>query len=243
MFSVITNIYMKKTKGPTLMEFITEKLKKFFLTTRGVRCVHNLWNGTHRYDIQVLATHAATWVHRYSSLLQWFSHCLYHAWMVLSVGGSFAYFARNARCILTTDLLLWYSNTQNNFSPGAAIFSLHTLALPSGRNVNYDEKQLSGEIIFKLFLLSTGFVKYVSYGFPIINFCNPRIYYDTPGILRVLRLGYDSKVNHVQTLKVPGDWGSQVARQSAHEGCKVISLMQLSPLNPPPGIIPGAHFC
>jgi len=32
MFSEITNIYNKKTKGPTLMEFFTdtEKLKKFF---------------------------------------------------------------------------------------------------------------------------------------------------------------------------------------------------------------------
>ena len=32
MFSVITNIYNKKTKGPTLMEFLiaTGKLKKFF---------------------------------------------------------------------------------------------------------------------------------------------------------------------------------------------------------------------
>jgi hypothetical protein len=32
MFSVITNIYNKKTKGPTLMELftVTEKLKKFF---------------------------------------------------------------------------------------------------------------------------------------------------------------------------------------------------------------------
>jgi len=41
MFSVITNIYNKKTKGPTLMEFFmaTGKLKKFFLTTRHVRCV------------------------------------------------------------------------------------------------------------------------------------------------------------------------------------------------------------
>ena len=40
MFSVITNIYNKKTKGPTLMELFTatEKLKKvFFLTTRDVR--------------------------------------------------------------------------------------------------------------------------------------------------------------------------------------------------------------
>jgi len=34
MFSVITNIYNKKTNGPILMEFFTAtgKLKKFFLT-------------------------------------------------------------------------------------------------------------------------------------------------------------------------------------------------------------------
>ena len=34
MFSVITNIYNKKTKGPTLMELftVTGKLKKFLLT-------------------------------------------------------------------------------------------------------------------------------------------------------------------------------------------------------------------
>jgi len=44
MFSVITNIYKKKTKGHTLMELFTGtgKLKKsFFLTTRDVRCVHH----------------------------------------------------------------------------------------------------------------------------------------------------------------------------------------------------------
>jgi len=43
MFSVITNIYNKKTKGPTLMGLftVTEELKKFFLTTRDVRCVHH----------------------------------------------------------------------------------------------------------------------------------------------------------------------------------------------------------
>ena len=66
MFSVITNIYNKKTKGPTLMEFFTAtgKLKKFFFTTRDVRCVHQGWHGTHRYDIQVLATHASPWCNR-----------------------------------------------------------------------------------------------------------------------------------------------------------------------------------
>jgi hypothetical protein len=66
----------------------------------------------------------------------------------------FAYFAQNACCTVTTDLLVWYSNTQNNFSPEAAIFSLHTITSPSGRNVNYDEKQRTGEKIFHLFLLS-----------------------------------------------------------------------------------------
>jgi len=81
-------------------------------------------------------------------------NCLYHAQMVLSVGGSFAYLARNARCTVTTDLLVWYSNTQNDFSPRAAIFSVHTHASPCGRNVNYDEKQLTGKKIFELFLLS-----------------------------------------------------------------------------------------
>jgi hypothetical protein len=33
-------------------------------------------------------------------------------------------------------------------------WSLHTLASPSGRNVNYDEKQLIGGKIFELFFLS-----------------------------------------------------------------------------------------
>jgi len=43
MLSVITNISNKKTKGPTLMEFFTAtgKMKKFFLTTRDVQCVHH----------------------------------------------------------------------------------------------------------------------------------------------------------------------------------------------------------
>jgi hypothetical protein len=43
MFCMITNIYNKKTKGPTLMELFTatRKLKKFFLTTRVVRCVRH----------------------------------------------------------------------------------------------------------------------------------------------------------------------------------------------------------
>jgi len=54
MFSVITNIYNNKTKGPNLMEFFTAtgKLKKFlFFTTRYFRCVPcHLWC-THRKSL------------------------------------------------------------------------------------------------------------------------------------------------------------------------------------------------
>jgi len=47
LFSVITNIYNKKAKGPTLMELFTATGKLiFFLTTRDVRCVHHGWHGT-----------------------------------------------------------------------------------------------------------------------------------------------------------------------------------------------------
>jgi hypothetical protein len=67
---MITNIYNKKTKGPTLMELFTftstGKIKTLYLTTTDVRCVHHWLDGTHRYDIQVLATHASAWVQRYS---------------------------------------------------------------------------------------------------------------------------------------------------------------------------------
>ena len=75
MFSVITNVYNKKTKGPTLMEFftVTGKLKKFyflfFFTTRRVQCAHHGWHGSHRYDIQVRAAHVSA----FGVLLEGFS--------------------------------------------------------------------------------------------------------------------------------------------------------------------------
>jgi hypothetical protein len=73
MFFEFTNIYNKKTIGSILMEFFTAtgNLKKFFWQLEMFDVCNHGWLGTHRYDIQVLATHAPTWVHRYYSLLQW----------------------------------------------------------------------------------------------------------------------------------------------------------------------------
>jgi hypothetical protein len=41
MFLVITNIYNKKAKGPTLMKLFTATGNLKFFTTRDVRCVHH----------------------------------------------------------------------------------------------------------------------------------------------------------------------------------------------------------
>jgi len=88
------------------------------------------------------------------------------------------------KCMLHSNhrLTVWYSNTQNDFSPRAAIFSIHKLTSPSGRNVNYNETKLTGGDWSCSFYLYR-FPKYVSYGFPIINFCIPRVHYETPCIL------------------------------------------------------------
>jgi len=111
-------------------------------------------------------------------------HCCNDPWLYVSeVTWQWwdEYFARNARCTVTTDLLVWYSNIQKDFSLGAAISSLHTLASPSDRNVNYDEKQFTGKKLSCSFHLYK-FGKNVSYGFPVINCCNLEVRYETPWI-------------------------------------------------------------
>jgi len=89
-------------------------------------------------------------------------NCLYHARMVLSVGGSCAYFARNARCTVTTDLLCDIPTHKTTSPPERPFFSLHTLATSSGRNVNYGEKPLTGKKILSCSFYLYRFRKYVS---------------------------------------------------------------------------------
>ena len=44
-----------------------------------------------------------------------------------------------------------------------------------------------------------------------------------------------------QTLRVSGGWGSQISKQSTHDGGKVVSPRHRPPLSPVN--IPGTHFC
>jgi hypothetical protein len=73
MFSAITSIYNKKTKWPPLMELFTAtgKLKKFFFLQLEMFDVCATGDTAHIDTIFKFLPHASTWVHRYSSLLQW----------------------------------------------------------------------------------------------------------------------------------------------------------------------------
>jgi hypothetical protein len=54
------------------------------------------------------------------------------------------------------------------------------------------------------FYLYSLFRKYVSYGFPIINFCNPGVHYETPCINRDSNMATNfSKISSTYVTKIP----------------------------------------
>jgi hypothetical protein len=138
----------------------------------------------------------ASWVTRHTSIqysevngqqLDFYLHrhpvsvnCLYHARMVLSVGGSFPYFTRNARCTVTTDLLrdipTHKTTSPTSERPFSRYIHSHRLAAEMWTTI---KKQLTGEKNRVVPSICTSFDKYVSYGFPIIIFCNPGVHYKT----------------------------------------------------------------
>jgi len=63
---------------------------------------------------------------------------------------------------------------------------------------------------FELFLLYR-FRKYVFYGFPIINFCNPGVHYETPCISDPICINVKTSY-YLSTLMCGTIWGSEGIR-------------------------------
>ena len=145
MFSVITNIYNKITKGPTVMQLFTAtgKLKNYF------------W----KLKIFYVCTMGDT-AHM-DKIFKFLPHTRQHGWFLLARTLSFSklfiprtngFVCRRFLCVLYTKCTLHSNHSLTHLMfqhtkrllPWVAIFSLQTLAPPSGRNVNYDEKQLTG---------------------------------------------------------------------------------------------------
>jgi hypothetical protein len=119
-------------------------------------------------------------------------NCLYHTQMVLSVGRSFAYFACNAHCTVTTDLtrdIPTHKMTSPPEQPFSHYVHSHRLAAEMWTTM---KNKLTGKKFLSCFLYLYRFCKYVSYGFPIINFCNPGVHYETPCIR--IKVGVSSAV-------------------------------------------------
>ena len=146
MFSVITNIYNKKTKGPTLMELFraTGKLKKLF------------WQ-LQMFDVCITGDTAHT-----DAIFKFLPHMLWHGFASIFFTPAMIHPCHVARVeqILCTKCTL-HSNHRLN----CVIFQHTKWLLPQSghflttytriaRNVNCEEKQLAGEKLFQLFLLS-----------------------------------------------------------------------------------------
>jgi len=146
--------------------------------------VHHGWHGTHRYDIQVLATHTSTWVQQYSSLLQ------------LSVPLGQRGHVTVVLCVLCTKCTF-----HSNYSATRVIFQTHTTYPPERPFSHYIKSHrlaagmwttTKNNFLGEKKCLSCSFYlyrfrKYLSYGFPIINFRNPGVHYETPCIVGLTR--------------------------------------------------------
>jgi hypothetical protein len=114
--------------------------------------------------------------------------CLYHTRMVLSVGGSF--WVLCTKCTLHSNhiLTVWYSNIQNTF-PLEPPFSdyIHSHRLAAEKWTTMKNKLLRKHFLSCFFYLYR-FRKYVSYSFPIINFCNTQYLYLLEKIYKVQHL-------------------------------------------------------
>jgi len=88
------------------------------------------------------------------------------------------------KCTLHSNhrLTVWYSNTQNDFSPDRPFSHyIHSYRLAAEMWTVMKNNLLGKKVLSCSFYLYR-IRKYVSYGFPIINSCNRGVHYETPCI-------------------------------------------------------------
>ena len=121
-------------------------------------------------------------------------NCLYHARMVVC-RRVLCYFAQNARCTVTTDLLCDIQ-THKMTSPPEWPFSyyIHSPRLVAEMWTTM-KNNLLGKKNLSCFFYLYSFRKYVSYGFPTINFCTPGVHYEKPCIAYAQILNWTVKRN------------------------------------------------
>ena len=151
MFSVITNIYNKKKNQATYLHS-NRKTENVFFWQLEMFAVCTTGDTAHIDTLFKFLPHT-----RQHECIDTVHCCNYPCLKVSEVTWQWCdeYLARNARCTVTTDLLCDIPTHKTTSSPERPFFSLRTLASPSGRNVNYNEKTIywgGGEI--ELFLLS-----------------------------------------------------------------------------------------
>ena len=153
MFSVITNICNKKNKGPTLMEYFTArgKLKKFFFwQIYFFELCSKLAQTRSTSSSAVNGRPPVFCLHRHPVSV----NCLYDARKILSVGGSFVSFARNARCTVSQTYLCDIPTHKKTSPPERPFYHYihsHHLAAEMWTTM---KNNLLGKKIFEFFLPS-----------------------------------------------------------------------------------------
>jgi len=128
-------------------------------------------------------TQASTWVPRYSSLLQWSVPLgqLGHVAMVRCVLCTKCTLHSNHRF---TRVMFQHTKTTSPLEwPFSHYIHSHRLAAEMWTTM---KNNLLGKNFLSCSFYLYRFRKYVPYGFPIINFCNPGVHYETPCITKIL---------------------------------------------------------
>jgi len=111
-----------------------------------------------------------------------------HEWSCLQAG-PLRTLHEISRCTVTTDTRVIFQHKTSPERPFSHYIHSHRLAAEIWATV---KNNLLGNNFLSCFFHLYGFRKYMSYGFPIIKFCNPGVHYETPRIIRHVLLPYET---------------------------------------------------